>query len=79
MLTTVTQWGNSLAVRIPQPFVYQIGIKKNSKVKLILKDNSIILCKPKPKQNLKSLLKKVTPESIHKETETGKITGKEIW
>jgi len=77
MQITITQWGNSLAVRIPKIFANQAGIKQNEKVELKIKDDQIILSKPKP--SLRSLLKKVTPKNIHKETKTGKVIGKEIW
>lgn len=77
MQTFVTKWGNSLAIRLPKPFADQIGITAKNKVEISVEKDKIIL--KKSGNNLNSLLAKVTKENIHKETDTGNITGKEIW
>ena len=77
MQTSVTKWGNSLAIRLPQPFAKQIGLNAKNKVEISVEKDRIII--KKPTQNLNNLLTKVTKENIHKESNTGNITGKEIW
>ncbi len=77
MQTSVTKWGNSLAVRLPKPFMEQIGISDKSKVDIVVKDDCLIL--KKSKDNLDELLDRITEKNIHIETDTGKIIGKEIW
>jgi len=77
MQTSVTKWGNSLAIRLPKPFADQLGINTENKVEISVEKDKIIL--RKSTQNLSSLLSKVTKENTHKETPTGPLTGKEIW
>ncbi|MBU1151988.1 AbrB/MazE/SpoVT family DNA-binding domain-containing protein [Patescibacteria group bacterium] len=77
MQTSITKWGNSLAVRLPKPFTDQMGINSTRKVEIILQKDQIII--KKSPQKLDELLEQITPENIHTETETGSITGKEIW
>lgn len=77
MKTTVVQWGNSLAIRLPKPFAIQAGISLSSEVEMYISHDEIVV--KKPKINLKELLKQVTSNNIHQETETGSAIGKEIW
>ena len=77
MQTAITKWGNSLAIRLPKTFTEQIGINEKNKIEIIIEKDKIIL--QKPRQNLKTLLSKINKDNIHKEINTGKITGKEIW
>lgn len=77
MKTIATQWGNSLAVRIPKSFAQQIHIEQGSEIEMTVRSESIVLCKSK--YTLKKMLDKVTLENLHKETETGNPQGKELW
>ena len=45
MITNVTKWGNSLAIRIPKPFADEIGIDQNSKVDIKIENNTIKVSK----------------------------------
>ncbi|MCK5015738.1 MAG: AbrB/MazE/SpoVT family DNA-binding domain-containing protein [Candidatus Peribacteraceae bacterium] len=77
MKITVRQWGNSLAVRIPKIFAVQLGIESGIDMKIDATDSSIILSKSE--NNLLKLLKQITPENLHRETDTGETSGSEIW
>lgn len=77
MTTTITPWGNSLAIRIPKPFAIQSGIVEGTEVTITLKNNSLVI--QKAKKNLDTLLQDINPENLHKETETGNATGNEFW
>lgn len=77
MQTNITQWGNSLAIRIPKPFAQQAGISNGEQVELSVTDDQIII--RKPKYSLTELLKTVSSHNIHKEEDTGLPVGKEIW
>ncbi len=77
MDTTLTKWGNSMAIRIPKAFIEEIGVSEGDSINLKLDDNKIIISKNK--LNLEDLLSSISPEKIHKETSTGNIIGKEIW
>lgn len=77
MNTTLTKWGNSVAIRLPKAFITQIGAKEGDIVDIKIQQNEIVVSKSNP--SLEDLLSKVTPENLHNETNTGNITGKEIW
>lgn len=77
MQINVTKWGNSIAIRLPKSFANQINIDKDSKIELSLEKNKIVI--KKAEYNLNDLMDKITPSNLHKETDTGKITGKEQW
>ncbi len=80
MKTTVQQWGNSLALRVPKAFAQQTRIKKGSLVRLTVeKGRMLVTPLEHEKLSLKKLLAKVTPENIHPETDWGPPVGKEIW
>ena len=80
MRVHVQKWGNSLALRIPQPFAKQIHVRKNSIMDLSLKEGKLVLTPVSSrKYTLKELLAKVTPENIHQEIDTGGPRGREIW
>ena len=80
MNTTVRKWGNSLAVRIPKPFVEETRIASGSEVDLSV-DNGRIVIVPQvaPEYTLDGLLQRVTAHNKHSETETGPAAGLEAW
>jgi antitoxin MazE len=77
MKTTITPWGNSLAIRIPKPFAVQSGMMEGAEVTLTLKNNCIVISKAQ--KNLESLLAQINPENLHTETNTGEAIGNEPW
>ncbi len=80
MHTTIQKWGNSLAVRIPKPFVDEARISSGSEVDLTI-DNGRIIIVPKTdrKYTLNELLQGVTAHNRHAEIETGPAVGQEAW
>jgi antitoxin MazE len=80
MQTTIQQWGNSLALRIPKAFAHQTSIKKGSAVSLSLENGRMVVKPLRPrKYSLKELVSKITPQNRHPETDWGKPMGKEVW
>ncbi|GAB1544310.1 AbrB/MazE/SpoVT family DNA-binding domain-containing protein [Scytonema sp. NUACC21] len=80
MTTTVTKWGNSLAVRIPRALAEQVKIQEGTEVTLSISDNSIVITpKRRKKYTLDELLEGMTPENFHSEIDTGVAMGNEIW
>jgi len=80
MKTTVQQWGNSLALRIPKAFAEQTQVKKGSTVSLTVEKGRMVVTPLNAKElSLEKLLAKVTPENIHSETDWGPPVGKEVW
>lgn len=79
-ITKIKQWGNSLGVRIPQPLLEQLNLKANAEVEICLEEGHLILSPvEKPHYTLAELLEKMTPDSLHDETDWGRSTGKEEW
>ncbi len=80
--TKVKKWGNSLAIRIPQAVIQDLGLSSDSQVQLTSNGKSVTL-KPKAhkakKLDLEKLMEGVTPENIHPEVDWGPPVGKEIW
>ena len=78
--TKVKQWGNSLAIRIPNTVVQDLGLSSDSQVQLT-SDGKSVTIKPqnRKKVTLADLLKNITPQNVHKEVDWGKPVGKELW
>lgn len=73
----VQKWGNSLGIRIPAALAKQIGLSEGTPIDLEVSEDKIVV--RKKKYDLQSLLAEVTEDNIHKEIDTGKAVGKEIW
>ncbi|MEC4882609.1 MAG: AbrB/MazE/SpoVT family DNA-binding domain-containing protein [Scytonema sp. PMC 1070.18] len=80
MTTSITKWGNSLAVRIPRALAEQVQIQEGTEVTFSISDNSIVITpKKRKKYTLDELLEGMTPEKFHFEIDTGVAMGNEIW
>jgi len=79
MQVQIQKWGNSLAIRIPKSFAQQININQGSYLDLSTIDGKLVAEPIEEEYSLQKLLNNVTSENIHKEIETGKPVGKEIW
>lgn len=77
MKARINKWGNSLALRIPKNFAEEIGLSDGSQVDIILKDDAITI--RKSSYGLDELIKGIKKSNIHKETQTGEVTGNEKW
>lgn len=66
-----------MGIRIPNSFAKQVGIVGGTEIEMNLRADEIVIFKPKI--TLDDLLKKVTKENLHKETDTGSPKGKEEW
>ena len=80
MQTKIQKWGNSLAVRIPKPFVKELHMGDGTLVDLSMADGKMVITPSQGmKLSLQSLLKNVTKKNIHTETDFGSPVGKEVW
>jgi antitoxin MazE len=77
--TKVSQWGNSLAIRLPQALVAELAIARGVDVELHIENGGFRVKVPSmPKKfTLEELLAGVTPDNLHSETDWGKAQGKE--
>ena len=77
---TISKWGNSLAVRIPQPLAREAHLNEGDSVALSLGgDGSIVLRSTRRRYKLSDLVSKITPQNRHGETEWGPPRGRESW
>ena len=73
----IQKWGNSLALRIPRHVAERAGLYEGAEVEVEGQGDSVLVKRPKP--TLKELVAKITPESLHEETDWGTSVGKESW
>lgn len=81
MTTKVTQWGNSLAIRVPKEIAKQAYITEGSHVVLSVKNRNILIVKTvKKKETLREMVARITPENRHGMIiPADDIVGAEIW
>ena len=78
--TTVSKWGNSLAVRIPQGIARQARISEGDSLALALqRDGSIVLRSTRRRYQLSELVSRITPGNRHRETGWGPPVGEGSW
>lgn len=78
--TTVSKWGNSLAVRIPQAIVKGARLSEGDCLALDLgRDGSIVLRAARRRYELSELVSRITPKNRHRETDWGEAQGEESW
>ena len=80
MQTKIQKWGNSLAVRIPKPFVKEANIAYGTSVDLSVDEGKIVITPTINQQyELDELLKGINKKNIHAEINTGNAVGQEAW
>jgi antitoxin MazE len=77
MRIKLTKWGNSLGIRLPKIFALQIGMTAGGEVEVDMRDDGIIISKPK--ESLDEMLRSITPDMLHGESDTGDAVGDEAW
>jgi antitoxin MazE len=82
MKTTLSKWGNSVAVRIPSKILDSLSLGAESDISVSVQGNKIILSPVENKIKLiplKKLLKGFDKKQKINEDIWGKPMGKEIW
>lgn len=78
MKATITQWGNSLALRIPKGIAQELGLIGGTTVDLQIEDDTLRIAKKASKEEqLHKLLERITPENFHAPVDWGSPQGKE--
>ena len=44
-VTTLSKWGNAIGLRIPQPFLKQLGLQAGDKVNVTLEKEGLVISK----------------------------------
>jgi len=80
METNIQKWGNSLGVRLPKSIADNKSLKAGSRVVVTETKTGIAIEVVKKKRpTLDELLKGITKDNLHAETDWGEPVGNEIW
>lgn len=79
MRTRISKWGNSLAVRLPKPFMDELGLVEGAEVEITLRDGHLVLNAAGREYALEELVDGITTENRHEETDWGRPRGREVW
>jgi antitoxin MazE len=79
MTTQVGKWGNSLAVRIPGTYAKELDLQEGAELEMTRVKDGLLLKRRTREYTLDELLKQITPENIHGETDWGPPVGNEAW
>jgi len=78
--TTVSKWGNSLAIRIPLAIARQASLTEGDSLSLTLDGAGGIVLRPtRRRYELSELVARITPKNRHRETDWGSLQGEEAW
>jgi antitoxin MazE len=79
MRAAIQKWGNSLALRIPAVVAEEISVREGDAVELEVSERRLVVKPGRKVYDLKELIKKIKRENIHKGTDWGQPSGKEVW
>jgi len=80
MKSKMSKWGNSMGIRIPRNIASEAQVDYNTEVEINVSNGTIVITPIlKRKFTIESLVESISEDSIHPETDTGDITGNEVW
>ncbi len=80
MKTQLAKWGNSLAIRIPKPVADAAKLRSGDALDVDVEGpGAVSIRKPQHEPTLEDLVRGITPENRHSETDWGLPVGKELW
>ena len=80
MQTTVSRWGNSLALRLPRHIADQIRLVEGATVNVEVEDGSLRVTPSRKKLKLADLLRNEKPSAATpREVDWGQPEGDETW
>lgn len=80
MQLRVQKWGNSLAVRIPKAFAKEVGLGPDTLVNVTLSVGKLVVSPVAVEvPTLEEMLARITPETLHGETDWGPPVGSSSW
>jgi antitoxin MazE len=75
---TISQWGNSLGVRLPQFLARSANLKAGDTVTIDLRGDEIVLKPVRARPDVNALIKKITARNRHGAVEFGPDRGGEV-
>ena len=79
MRTRAQKWGNSLAVRIPKAIADQAGVREDDEVEIQVTAKVIRMRVRRREPVLSELVRQITPDNLHGETDFGRRKEREAW
>jgi antitoxin MazE len=80
MKAQVAKWGNSLAVRIPKAVATKARFRRGDPIELrVSRPGAVEIHSRKSKPKLARLVRGITPQNRHRETDWGTPRGNELW
>jgi antitoxin MazE len=79
MQTQVGRWGDNLAIRIPDAYAKELGLKEGMDLAVSVVDGALLLRPGHREHSLDELVDDIMPENLHQETDWGSRTGCESW
>jgi len=79
MRIRISKWGNSLAIRIPKAFLAEAALADGDEVEMTMQDGKIIIAPVSNNYALEDLVRGITAENRHTETDWGMPSGSEVW
>ena len=76
---SVNKWGNSKGIRLPKTVTESLDIDENDSLNLKIKNNSIILSKPKREITIEELFKDYKGGSFQADIQEFEPMGDEKW
>jgi len=77
--TQIAKWGNSLAVRIPKAAAEAARFKEGDSLDLDVDSDSVTIRKKKRRATIEELVRGITAENRHGETDWSERVGNEEW
>ncbi len=75
----IRKWGNSLAVRIPKPAAEAAKLKQGDEIEVVASPGKVELRSLRKRPSLAVLVRQITPDNRHEETDWGETVGREVW
>jgi antitoxin MazE len=79
MKSTISRWGNSLALRLPKEAIELANLHDGDEV-TIIEDRGRLILDPQTRVNLDALIAQMSPETLHDDPfAAAPVVGAEIW
>jgi len=78
MQVRISQWGNSLGLRLPRSLASQIGVGKGGDVSITAEGSRLIIEAARPRYSLEDVLIGMTPQAAHEAFDWGPDLGREV-
>ncbi|HTM02514.1 MAG TPA: AbrB/MazE/SpoVT family DNA-binding domain-containing protein [Vicinamibacterales bacterium] len=77
--TQLSKWGNSLGVRLPRSVTREVHIDEGDTVQVSVDNGTIVIRPSRPRYSLEDLVRRITRQNRHDDTDWGGPLGGEMW